>query len=141
MTEENTPQKVTDQSDQENILGLPDEVAQELEKLPPEAKQIMRSLSIQGSMPVFSPIQKKITEEHITRLLEISDKDSQRQLDVLKISETTKRLAIGAVLVLVISVLVYAGITKETFLSQQIINIVVGAFGGVGLTNVFKKKD
>ncbi len=42
MTEENTPQKVNDQSDQENILGLPDEVAQELEKLPPEAKQIMR---------------------------------------------------------------------------------------------------
>jgi hypothetical protein len=141
MTEENTPQKVTDQSDQENILGLPDEVAQELEKLPPEAKQIMRSFSMQGTVPFVPPIQKKITEEHITRLLEISDKDSQRQLDVLKISETTKRLAIGAVLVLVISVLVYAGITKETFLSQQIINIVVGAFGGVGLTNVFKKKD
>lgn len=121
------------------MLDDSDDTAEVLESLPPEAQRIMRSLSIQGSFPVFSPVQKKITEEHITQVLNLADKDSQRKLDEIKSTETTKRLAIGAVLILVISVLIYSGITKETLLSQQIIGVVMGALGGAGVVTVFRK--
>jgi ABC-type Fe3+-siderophore transport system permease subunit len=137
MSEENLPQKKDNQDD----LGLPDEVTEALESLPPEARRVMQSLSFQGSFPVFSPIQKKITEQHITKVLDLADKDSQRKLDEIKSTETTKRLAIGAVLVLVIAVLIYSGITKETLLSQQIIGVVMGALGGAGVVTVFRNKS
>jgi len=121
--------------------SLPEEVEEVLEKLPPEARQIVSSMSVSGSIPVFSPVQKKITEEHITKVLEIADNDGERELKLFQSAELTKRLGIGAVILIIAIILVYSGITKETFLSQQIINIVVGAFGGAGLINVFKKKE
>jgi len=137
MAEENLPQKQSSQND----LDLPDEVTEALESLPPEAQRVMQSLSIQGAFPVFSPIQKKITEQHITKVLDLADKDGQRKLEEIKSTETTKRLAIGAVLVLVIAVLIYSGITKETLLSQQIIGVVMGALGGAGVVTVFRNKS
>lgn len=127
--------------EEEKSLNKPEEVEEVLESLPPEAKQVINSLMIRGSVPVFSPVQRKITEEHITKVLELADKDRDRELQQFLSSERTKRLAIGAVVFVIIVILIYSGITKETFLSQQIINIVVGAFGGVGLIGVFKKKD
>ena len=73
-----------------------------------------------------SPLAKNITPEHISTILVNSDNDSRRDFDL-------KRLAMGAVLVLVAMILVYAAKTKDKDLSEKIFVASIAAVGGAGV--------
>jgi hypothetical protein len=124
-----------DQEDEDDSLIadiLPPEV---LERLPDkEKRQIVSSLSIMmgGSSRQSSPIAKQLKPEHITQIIENSEKDSQREFERTKISENTKRWGMGAILSLVVIVLVYAGTTRDKELSEKVILAGISAIGGFG---------
>jgi hypothetical protein len=50
-----------------------------LEKLPPEVRRVLEFGMGMFSTPVFHPVTKKINEGHIDKLLDSSEKDSQRE--------------------------------------------------------------
>lgn len=106
-----------------------------LQGLPPEEKkQMMSSLSImmQGSSRQLSPLTKQLKSEHITQIIENSEKESQREFEKSKISENTKRLGMGAILSLVIVVFFYAGVTKDKDLSERVFLASISVIGGFG---------
>ncbi len=126
------------EEDNESLSGsiadlLPPEV---LEGLPDkEKKQIVSSLSImamQGSSRQSSPIAKQLKPEHITQIIENSEKENQREFDKSKIRENTKRWGMGAILSLVVIVFVYAGATKDKDLSEKVVLAGISVIGGFG---------
>lgn len=108
-----------------------------LEALPPKEKEIvLRSMSITAAMQRSdtqgSPIAKQLKSEHITQIIENSEKESQREFEKSKISENTKRWGMGAILSLVVIVFVYAGVTKDKDLSEKVVLAGISAIGGFG---------
>jgi hypothetical protein len=80
------------------------------------------------------------------------DRKSERkhELDIKKLSQTDRsdqsmnsnlRLAIGAVCGVLLSTMVYSGITKDSAFSNQLITGVFGLLGGGGVTSALTKKD
>lgn len=69
------------QQDEEK-LGSIEKLTEELENLPPDVKREMSLiLSMQrfsGSISPLSPIREKINEQHISKILEIAEKDDER---------------------------------------------------------------
>jgi hypothetical protein len=113
---------------------LPPEV---LEGLPPEEeKRVRSSLSIlammQGGARQSSPLAKQLKSEHITQIIENSEKESQREFEKSRISENTKRLGMGSILSLVVVVFVYAGITNDKDLSEKVVLAGISAIRGFG---------
>lgn len=64
----------------QNDRGDLDNIPAELENLPAEVKRVVQAtLSMQRiSTPFGSPLQGKINEEHISKILEIVEKDDER---------------------------------------------------------------
>lgn len=130
-----------DQSEEQEDESLSSAIAdiiptEVLDALPPkEKKQIVSSLSImamQGSSRQSSPIAKQLKPEHITQIIENSEKENQREFEKSKISENTKRWGMGAILSLVVVVFVYAGVTKDKDLSEKVVLAGISAIGGFG---------
>jgi hypothetical protein len=80
------------------------------------------------------------------------DRESERkhELDIKKLSQTDRsdqslnsnlRLAIGAVCGVLLSTMVYSGLTKDSAFSNQLITGVFGLLGGGGVTSALTKKD
>jgi hypothetical protein len=107
-----------------------DEIPTEiLEALPPEMRQAVSAsftAMVHSAPSRQSPLAKNITPEHISTILVNSDNDSRRDFDL-------KRLAMGAVLVLVAMILVYAAKTKDKDLSEKIFVASIAAVGGAGV--------
>jgi thiol:disulfide interchange protein len=119
-----------------NLLqqGKSENEAQTGEHIPPTTsdipsgmKEIM--LSMAGfSGPVTSPLQRKINEEHISKVLEIADKDSQRSYDD---AQSSKRYFLAYI---VLSFLLFGFIIvfladKNPTLLRDIL-FILGAFAG-----------
>jgi hypothetical protein len=147
----NDPEQVkalSDNEDDENEISasiediLPPEI---LENLPDrEKRRVVSSLSImamQGSSLQRSSIAKQLKPEHVTQIIQNSEKDSQREFEKNKISENTKRLGMGAILSLVVIVFVYAGVTKDKDLSEKVVLAGISALGGFGAGFAIAKKD
>jgi hypothetical protein len=103
-----------------------------LEKLPPDLRKAVESFSLQAfSGPIFNPILKKITERHIDKVLDQTEKDSQRSFED---SQSTKKYNLIYALVaaiLFIFVTVYlAGQDKELY--RDILTKLIIFFGGAG---------
>jgi hypothetical protein len=80
------------------------------------------------------------------------DRESERQheLALKKLAQSDRsdqslnsnlRLAIGAVCGVLLSTMVYSGITKDSAFSNQLITGVFGLLGGGGVTSALTKKD
>ncbi|WP_198648759.1 hypothetical protein [Cyanothece sp. BG0011] len=124
-------EKLDDTSNKiENIL--PEEVAEEINELPPEVKRAMM-LPISGSFSPGSEITKRITSEQISQIIDSSDKENEREYQKFQISESTKRYSILSILLLVLMILIYTGLTKDVQLSEKIITAGISALGGFGL--------
>lgn len=91
------------------------------------------------------------TPQELLKFAEASDerqfkyymqKEQNRHKEQLA-SENTTRIAVGAVLGAVFAAFTYSAITGDSTLSGQIIAVIVGGFGGlgVGLTKVFRPKE
>lgn len=105
---------------------IPTEV---LEALPPEMrKKVSASFTamVHSSSSRQSQLAKNIKPEHISKILINSDNDSKRDFDL-------KRLAMGAILLLVAMILTYAAITKDKDLSEKILVASIAAVGGAGV--------
>lgn len=112
--------------DSEQAEGIPNEI---LDAVPPEMRQVVSAslTALDYSTPSRqSPLAKNITPQHISTILANSDNDSRREFDL-------KRLAMGAVLVLVAMILVYAAKTKDKDLSEKILVASIAAVGGAGV--------
>jgi len=69
-----------------------------------------------------------------------SQKEENRHKERLA-RETTTRLAVAGVLGCAFAAFGYSAITGDTNLSNQIISVIVGGFGGLGISKLFQNKD
>lgn len=69
-----------------------------------------------------------------------SQKEANRHEESMA-REATTRIAIGAVGGAVLVAFGYSAFTGDTSLSAQIIAVIVGGFGGLGIGEIFKKKE
>lgn len=113
------------------VLGVPSEI---MEKLPPNVQQQITSLLISqqrfGNPP--NPLTAKITSAHIDKLIDSSEKDSERSHE----DRTRDRIAHGFYVVLFLSVfvfLVWFMIDKNKELLTELIRYLLAFAGGFGL--------
>ena len=112
--------------DSEQTEEIPAEI---LDALPPEVRQVVSAsltAMVHSAPSRQSPLAKNITPQHISTILANSDNDSRREFDL-------KRLAMGAVLILVAMILLYAAKTKDKDLSEKILVASIAAVGGAGV--------
>lgn len=108
-----------------------------LKHLPPELQKAVQSFSLEAfSGPVFHPVLKKINEEHITKVLEQAEKDSERDF-----KDTQSARLYG--LMYVVIILVFLGamtaylVNADKELYKQVLGYVLpflaGIAGGYGV--------
>lgn len=115
--------------------AIPTEVAEALEELPPEQRRMVSSMFL--SMSRISPsrssaLAKRVTSEHISQTLDNFEKENERDFKRSQSGETTKRLGMGAILVLVLMVFGYAGLTSDKDLAEKVIIAGISGLGGFG---------
>jgi hypothetical protein len=122
---------------------IPAEVVEVLKELPPAQGQVVRSMFLAARMPSSSSasLAKRITPEHITQTLDNRDKENERDFRKSQSSELTKRIGMEAILILVLMVFGYAGITKEKDLAEKVIIAGISGLGGFGAGVALSKKD
>jgi hypothetical protein len=123
--------------DEKGIVDkLPEEVEEALKSLPPESSKMVRGMFMsmvrETTISRSSSISNQINSTHLDKLIENDDREDERRHQRSQSTQTTSRLAIGAVLFLVIIVLTYAGITKKEQLSEKIIIAGISGIGGLG---------
>jgi hypothetical protein len=72
---------------------------------------------------------------------EIALRQTETVIRSTQSTNTNIRLAIGAVCGVLLSTMVYSGITKDSAFSNQLITGVFGLLGGGGVTSALTKKD
>jgi hypothetical protein len=104
-----------------------------LEKLPPDIRRAVESFSLQAfSGPVFNPILKKINESHIDKVLDQTEKDSDREFQ-----DRQRGRAFGLMYGLIAAALfvfvtIYlAGLDKELY--RDLLTKIIIFFGGSGV--------
>ena len=120
-----------------NLPALNGEV---IEKIPDELKKVFDSVSLQAaafSGPVFNPILKKITEDHIHKVLDQTEEDSKREFNDRKSARRFNLLYAVLAAILFVFVTVYlAGQDKELY--RDILTKIIIFFGGAGAGYGFK---
>ena len=114
---------------------VPPELTEALEQLPQAFREkVSTSSFLMGGVmsPRSNALTKKITTEHISQTLENFEKESERNFKRSQSSENTKRLGMGAILVLVLMVFAYAGLTKDKELAEKVIIAGISGLGGYG---------
>jgi len=123
---------------------LPAEVFEALKELPQDKRQMVSSMVLsmeRMSSSSSSALVKRVTSEHITQTLDNIEKQDEREFKKSQSGEITKRLAIGAILILVLMVFVYAGFTKDTTLAEKVIIAGISGLGGFGAGFAVRKKE
>jgi hypothetical protein len=116
-------------------VDLPEEVEEALKDLSPESSGLVRAFFMSrevSSISRSSPISKQINATHLDKLIENDDKEDERRHQRSQSRQTTNRLGMGAVILLVVIVLTYAGVTKEKDLAEKIIIAGISGIGGLG---------
>lgn len=104
--------------------AIPTEVVEALKELPPDQRRVVSSMFLsmgRMSSSSSSALVKRVTPEHITQTLDNLEKENERDFKKSQSSEITKRLGMGAILVLVLMVFGYAGLTKDKDLAEKVI--------------------
>jgi hypothetical protein len=109
-----------------------------LEQLPPELRKAFESFSLRAfSGPVFNPVLNKVTEGHIDKVLDQTDKDSQREFQDRQRSRVFALLYGLLAAALFVFVTIYlAGQDKELY--RDILTKIIIFFGGSGVGYGFK---
>ncbi|NEU72717.1 hypothetical protein PI95_009065 [Hassallia byssoidea VB512170] len=126
-----------------DLENLPDE----LEDLPPQLKRVVEAtLSMQriSATPYLSPLQEKINESHISKILEIVEKDDERTFADAQASR--KYTLINTIVVLIffgfITVfLVYKDVESYRELLKLAIAFAGGLGSGFGLKGYLDRKN
>lgn len=69
-----------------------------------------------------------------------SQKEENRHKELLA-GENTKRIAIGVVFGTALIAFVYSAVTGDSTLPNQIITVIVAGFGGLGVRELFQRKE
>lgn len=106
----------------------------ELDSLPPEIKKVVEmGFSMQRlSTPISNPVFSKITEEHISRIIEIGNKEEDNSYKDSQSNKFYNFLYFIVGIALFVFLIVYLGKeNKDLFLEVLKIGIaIVGGFGG-----------
>ncbi|MBU7042479.1 MAG: hypothetical protein HXS47_02720 [Theionarchaea archaeon] len=111
-----------------------DELQQEIiDQLPPEMKGLMAAgLSIQQySGPIPSRFFEKITEDHISKILDIAEKDEERSFEDVKSSRKYNLVYVLIFVGLFVFLTIFL-IFKDVELYLEVLKIIVVFFGGFG---------
>lgn len=116
-----------------------EEFAEVIERMPPELRETMGvMMKISGPMP--NPLMKKITTEHITKIIDSGDKESERDYQREK-EERSYNLIIFIITVLTILALTgFLVFMKEKDLLMNLIVALLGFAGGFGVGKYYNKK-
>lgn len=123
---------------------VPTEVVEALKELPPKQREVMSSMFLsmgRMSSSNSSSLAKRVTSEHITQTLNNLEKENERDFKKTQSSEITKRLGIVAILVLVLMVFGYAGLTKDKDLAEKVIIAGIAGIGGFGAGVAISRKE
>ena len=119
---------------EEQEIKFPEEV---LEQIPPEArKEVKRAFSMvsAGYMgPPPHPFAKKLTEEHITKIIDNVDRDDQREFDAGRDIRKMALIIFFAILISVTGLIVFFTLFKKSEIIIPLITAIVvfgGGFGG-----------
>lgn len=139
-------EKANQQSNEpeDDAEAIPTEVAVALEELPPEQRQMVSSMFLSMSRlsaSRSSALDKKITPEHISQTLNNLEKENERDFKKSQSGEMTKRLGMGAILVLVLMVFGYAGLTNDKDLAEKVIIAGISGLGGFGAGVAVNRKE
>ena len=132
----------SDKSSEEGVI--PTEVVEALKELPPDQRRMVSSMFLsmeRMSSTSSSALVKRVTPEHITQTLDNLEKDNERDFKKSQSSEITKRLGMGAILILVLMVFGYAGLTKDKELAEKVILAGISGVGGFGAGVAVSKKE
>lgn len=124
------PEKAQDKTNGEKQTSPID--AEVLEKLPPEVRKVVESFSLQAfTAPIFNPILKKITEGHIDKVLDQTEKDSEREFkDRLRDRVFAFLYALIAASLFIFVTIYLAGQDKELY--RDLLTKIIIFFGGAG---------
>lgn len=139
---EQNPDNPVDEESEALAKILPEEIAEDLKSLPPNVKESLAlSISMMERVSSSSSLSKHIKSEHIDKIIDYSEKESEREHQRFNSGEVTKRYSIGALLGLIFMVLVYSGVTQDKQLSEKIITAGIGALGGFGAGYAVGKRN
>ncbi|MFQ4135295.1 hypothetical protein PGN35_003155 [Nodosilinea sp. PGN35] len=133
-----------DEQEEDSREAIPAEVAEALEELPPEQRRMVSSMFLsmsRMSSSRSSALDKKITPEHISQTINNLEKENERDFKRSQSGETTKRLGMGAILVLVLMVFGYAGLTNDKDLAEKVIIAGISGLGGFGAGVAVNRKE
>lgn len=127
----NLPEKPQAKTDDEKATSPID--PEVLDKLPDDVRKAVESFSLQAfSGPVFNPILKKITESHIDKALDQTEKDSERDFKDRQRGRTFALLYAVIAAALFVFVTIYlAGLDKELY--RDLLTKIIIFFGGSGV--------
>ncbi|MEM6401633.1 MAG: hypothetical protein AAF757_15585 [Cyanobacteria bacterium P01_D01_bin.116] len=123
--------------EEENLEKLPDELE---EILTPQLRKVVRgTLSMQrfsSSSSVF-PILEKINEQHISKILDIAEKDDERAFTDTESARKYNLITLIIVLIF-FGVLTVFLVNKDVVVYQEILKIIISFGGGFGSGIGFK---
>jgi hypothetical protein len=139
----NLPNKTEAKTNGEKESGGPLD-PEVLDKLPPEVRKAVESFSLQAfSAPVFNPILNKITESHVDKVLDQTEKESEREFKDRQQGRTFALLYGLIAAALFVFVTIYlAGLDKELY--RDLLTKIIIFFGGSGIgygIKAFRDRD
>lgn len=147
MEQEDKNAKVTgkltkNQEPEEDIL--PEEITEIVKKLPPkEGKTIKKTLEVMMSsisMSSFHPLLKKLSGEHIDKIIEYSEKDEERSFRFALLSKWhTLILAFFGMGIFIFLTVFLAKDASNIYM--DILKVAFGFLGGFGVGSFFRKKQ
>lgn len=127
----------------EAIEGIAEVPQQLLDKLPPEVKQQITTFLLSHQrigLPAQNPLASKITSEHIDKIIDNSDKDSERDFKARWFTLAYALLALGFLVFLFIYL---PTVDKALFLEvlKLILTFLGGLGTGFGISKLKKKEE
>lgn len=129
------PEKISEEKNSESEKKGDAERAEILENLPPEIKRTMEmAISMQtGRMP--NPILSKLTEEHITKILDQSEKEDENSFKDTQSSKAYNLIYFVITVLLIVFFVIYLADRDKALLlnlADKALYILAGFGGGYG---------
>ncbi|HEY9848568.1 MAG TPA: hypothetical protein V6D28_03850 [Leptolyngbyaceae cyanobacterium] len=138
---ESTKKSQEEEQQNEGNVGGIEKFPEELENLPPQIKReitaILSMQRISGAISPLSPIREKINEQHISKILEIAEKDDERAFADTQSARIygflTFIVAIGFLVFLTVFL-----VNKDVAVYQDVLKLLIIFGGGFGSGFGFK---
>jgi len=135
--------KLTENQEPEEDF-LPEEITEIIKNLPPEeGKTVKRSLEFMMSsfnMPSYYPLIKKLSGEHIDKIIEYSGKDDERSFQFA--CKSKLYTLILTILGMGIFIFLTVFLAKDASnIYMDLLKVAFGFLGGFGVGSFFKKKQ